>query len=55
MYESGGEMNQIESLADNNTTLNLLSKGDLQTLRESLNDFGNMSGLRCDFNKTVKS
>jgi hypothetical protein len=53
MLESGGETSRNESLADDNTTLMLLSEENLISLRTVLDDFGNISGLKCNFDKTV--
>jgi hypothetical protein len=48
MYESLGETNKNESLADDNTTLLMLEDSSLATLRSILNDFGRISGLQCN-------
>jgi hypothetical protein len=53
MYESGGETGSNESLADDNTTIVLLDEKNLQNLRRNLHDFGPISGLKCNFDKTV--
>jgi hypothetical protein len=53
MYESRGETSKNESLADDNTTLLMLESGSLSSLRRILDDFGNISGLRCNYEKTV--
>ncbi len=53
MYESGGETAKNESLADDNTTLMLLEEGNLKELRRILDEFGNISGLLCNYDKTV--
>jgi hypothetical protein len=53
MYESQGETSKNESLADDNTTLLMLESRSLTTLRSILDDFGNISGLRCNYDKTV--
>ncbi len=53
MYESGGEICRNESLADDNTTLLLMTEGNLRALRDILNNFGTISGLICNFDKTV--
>jgi hypothetical protein len=53
MLESGGETSRNESLADDNTTLMLLNEENLISLRTVLDDFGNISGLKCNFDKTV--
>ncbi len=53
MYESGWETSKNESLADDNTMLMLLEESNLSALREFLDNFGNMSGLRCNYDKTM--
>jgi hypothetical protein len=53
MYESRGETSKNESLADDNTTLLLLDEGNLRTLRHTLDEFGKISGLLCNYDKTV--
>jgi hypothetical protein len=52
MYESRGETTKNESLADDNTTLMELTETNIATLRKILDDFGNISGLRCNYEKT---
>jgi hypothetical protein len=53
MYESQGETTRNESLADDNTTLILLEGNNLNVLRRVLDDFGSISGLNCNYDKTV--
>jgi hypothetical protein len=53
MYESAGETSRNESLADDNTSLILLEEDNLRVLRKILDDFGNISGLLCNYDKTV--
>jgi hypothetical protein len=53
MYESGGETCRNKSLADDNTTLLLMKEENLRVLRSILNSFGTISGLICNFDKTV--
>jgi hypothetical protein len=53
MFESGGETSRNESLADDNTTLLLMTEDNLSSLRNILNYFGDISGLKCNFDKTV--
>jgi hypothetical protein len=53
MHESRGETTKNESLADDNTTLLELTENNLYTLRESLEKFGDISGLRCNYDKTL--
>ncbi len=51
--ESGGETFKNESLADDNTTILLFNEENLINLRTILNDFGLISGLKCNFDKTM--
>jgi hypothetical protein len=53
MHESRGETSKNESLADDNTTLMMLEENSLCALRVILDDFGKISGLRCNYEKTV--
>jgi hypothetical protein len=53
MHESRGETSKNESLADDNTTLLMLEDSSLTTLRSILDDFGRISGLQCNYDKTV--
>jgi hypothetical protein len=53
MHESRGETSKNESLADDNTTLMMLEEKSLCTLREILDNLGKISGLRCNYEKTV--
>jgi hypothetical protein len=53
MYESRGETAKNESLADDNTTLLLLEESNLRSLRSILDDFGKISGLMCNYDKTM--
>jgi hypothetical protein len=53
MHECRGETTKNESLADDNTTLMELTEKNLFTLRESLEKFGDISGLRCNYDKTL--
>jgi hypothetical protein len=50
--ESRRETDKNESLADDNTTLTLMANGNLQALRHILDDFADMSGLQCNYDKT---
>ncbi len=52
-HESMGETGKNESLADDNTTLMLLEDAGLAALRKNLDDSGKISGLICNFDKTV--
>jgi hypothetical protein len=53
MCESGGETSKNESLADDNTTILFFNEKNLINLRTILNDFGLISGLKCNFDKTM--
>jgi hypothetical protein len=50
--EANRETNKNESMADDNTTLALLTTENLGELRRILDEFGNISGLRCNYDKT---
>jgi hypothetical protein len=50
--ESNRETGKNESMADDNTTLALLSSSNLLHLRRVLDDYGDISGLRCNYDKT---
>jgi hypothetical protein len=50
--ESNRETNKNESMADDNTTLALLTTPNLAALRTVLDDFGDIRGLRCNYDKT---
>jgi hypothetical protein len=47
--ESNRETDKNESLADDNTTITLLEETSLLSVRNILNDFGKISGLKCNF------
>jgi hypothetical protein len=53
MYKSRGETHKNESLADDNTTLMELSEDNLRCLRDILDKFGALSGLKCNYDKTM--
>ena len=53
MYESNRETGTNESLADDNTTITLLDLESLARVRHILDDFGVMSGIRCNYDKSV--
>jgi hypothetical protein len=53
MYESRGETHKNESLADDNTTLMELTENNLRSLRNILDGFGSLSGLKCNYDKTM--
>ncbi len=50
--ESNRETGKNESMADDNTTLVLLTPDNLRNLRAVLDEFGDISGLRCNYDKT---
>jgi hypothetical protein len=49
--ESSRETGKNESMADDNTTLALLTSQNLGNLRRILDEFGDISGLRCNYDK----
>ncbi len=53
MHESLGETSKNESLADDNTTMMEFTENNLRNLRRILEDFGAISGLKCNYYKTV--
>jgi hypothetical protein len=53
MFESRRETHKNESLADDNTTLMELTEDNLRNLRSILDDFGKISGLKCNYDKTM--
>jgi hypothetical protein len=53
MFESLMETCKNESLADDNTTLMELTGENLGRLRTILDDFGNVTGLRCNYDKKM--
>jgi hypothetical protein len=50
--ESNRETGKNESMADDNTTLALMTTDNLARLRKILDDFSDISGLRCNYDKT---
>jgi hypothetical protein len=50
--ESNRETGKNEFMADDNTTLALKTTDNLARLRIILDDFGDISGLRCNYDKT---
>jgi hypothetical protein len=50
--ESNHETSRNESLADDNTTFTLFQARSLGRIKQILNDFENISGLACNFDKT---
>jgi hypothetical protein len=53
MCESNRETSKNESLADDNTTLTMLDLASLRAAKEIIDTFGNISGLRCNFDKSI--
>jgi len=51
--ENGGQTNKNESLADDNTTLCLLKNSCVMALMDILNKFADISGLRCNVEKSA--
>jgi exonuclease III len=51
-HEGNRETSKNESLADDNTTIMLATVEGLQEIKNNLSDFGKMSGLECNFDKT---
>jgi hypothetical protein len=52
-YESNLETTKNESFADDSTTLTYFEYEDLAALKKNLEDFEKLSGLKCNFDKTV--
>jgi hypothetical protein len=52
-FESNRETATNESLADDNTVLTLLQPESLGSIKKILEDFGEISGLCCNYDKTV--
>jgi hypothetical protein len=52
-HESNRETDSNESLADDNTVITLLTRDSLMAVKTILHDFGNISGLQCNYDKTV--
>jgi hypothetical protein len=50
--EMNRETSCNESLADDNTTITLLDRHSLTTVKQILNNFANISGLECNFDKS---
>ncbi len=51
--ESGRETDKAEAFADDTTGLTILELESLSKLKKALFDFGEMSGLKCNVEKTV--
>jgi hypothetical protein len=52
-FESNRETANNESLADDNTVLTLMQEESLHTIKNALIEFGDISGLCCNYDKTV--
>jgi len=52
VHEMTGECEKNESMADDNTTVTLLEDESLRSLKKVIDDFGIISGLRCNENKS---
>jgi hypothetical protein len=50
--ESARETGKNESMADDNTTLAMLTSPNLEELRRVMDAFGDISGLQCNYDKT---
>jgi exonuclease III len=53
LFESNRETDANESLADDNTLLSLVNKDSLSCVKGILHDFYNISGLKCNYEKTM--
>jgi hypothetical protein len=53
MYESQRETGKNESLADDNTTITRFETESLYALKSILDGFAKVSGLKCNFDKTM--
>jgi hypothetical protein len=53
LFESNRETCNNESLADDNTIITLLTDNSLGGIRDILSQFGRISGLECNYDKTV--
>jgi exonuclease III len=53
MQESNRETAKNESLADDNSTLQIIDRQGFSATKEILNDFAVISGLHCNYDKTV--
>jgi hypothetical protein len=52
-YESNRETDKFEAFADDNTVLALLDEPALINIKKILQDFGTISGLKCNVDKSV--
>ena len=53
MYKSNRETDKNKSMADDNTTITVLDMASLRTAWQILMDFGKISGLKCNYDKSV--
>jgi hypothetical protein len=53
LFESNRETSKNESLADDNTVITLLQYESLNTIKIALESFSAISGLHCNYDKTV--
>ena len=53
VFESCRETNKNEGLADDNTSLVMLDIASLTSIKAALQVFGNISGLKCNYEKSV--
>ena len=53
LFESCRETGKNEGLADDNTSLVMLDLASLTTIKSALAEFGNISGLMCNYDKSV--
>jgi hypothetical protein len=51
--ECNRETGKNESLADDNSTIQILDREGIRAIKEILNDFALISGLKCNYDKTV--
>jgi hypothetical protein len=52
LFESAMETSKNESFADDSTTCTFLDFNDISALKQILTDFADLSGLKCNFDKT---
>ena len=52
-HESNRETSKNEGLADDNSSLVLLEIASLQSIKTALREFGQISGLKCNYEKSV--
>jgi hypothetical protein len=51
-HESNGETDKTDGLADDTSVIHLMERQSLSALKDVLNEFSIISGLKCNFNKT---